>query len=114
MVEWAQADTPAETCAQMASGFLFFVGDGDPDKCEARVFKVMDRKGAAKDVEVHSVSFEDGQARVNATVDGQRVDYWFIEQDGEWLLNSIGLRQGKGPDPDAPPPPPEGNQTPVQ
>ena len=63
MVEWAKAETPAETCAHMASGFLFFVGDGDPDKCKDRVVKVIGKKGAANDAEVHSLAFVAGQAR---------------------------------------------------
>jgi hypothetical protein len=114
MYEWAAVDTPAAACERMSSGFLFFVGDGDPDNCEKRIVKVMGKLKAAKDVEINSVDFEDGQANVNATADGSQQVYWFIKQDGKWLLNSIGLRQGEGPDPDNPPPANGESQAPPQ
>jgi hypothetical protein len=97
----ADADTPSAVCTVMSSGFRFFVGDGSDSEAACRDH-VVDKLGPltrAKDVQVDDIREEDGQVIVHATLDGQTTDYFFVQQDGDWKLNSIGVRQGLGPDP---------------
>lgn len=98
MARWAGARTAGEQCDLLSSGFRFFIGDGEPGRatCVARAPSFFGPPRPAS-LAIHRISTDHDQTLVDATVGGDRITYYLVEQEGAWRINSIGIREGLGP-----------------
>lgn len=120
VTRWMSAGTPASACAEMSSGFRFFVGRGDYFRCAALITSELGPPSSSQRATIQRMSYQAGQVVVYVTISGGSGlpahdlehppgpnRFYFVRQRGVWKLNSIGDREGLGPPaPGAPRTPP--------
>jgi hypothetical protein len=110
MDKWAAATTPDEACAAVTVAFAGILGGGDATACPAHIVATLGtlETGTAK---IKKISVTNGVAIVNAIIPTNvpnYTDFYFVQDNGTWKLNSIGKPApavpSGAPAPGSPPP----------
>ncbi|HEY3924014.1 MAG TPA: hypothetical protein VGL75_05570 [Acidothermaceae bacterium] len=117
MNKWAAASTPAQACAAVTVAFAGVLGGGGAaSECPTHIVASLGtlETGTAK---IKKVSVANGVAIVNAIIPTNvptYTDFYFVQENGTWKLNSIGKPAPAVPS-GAPPPgsPPPGAPSPA-
>jgi hypothetical protein len=112
MNKWAAATTPEQACAAVTTAFAGVLGGGGPaSACPAHIVASLGtlETGTAN---IKKVSVTNGVAIVNANIQTnvpEYTDFYFVQENGTWKLNSIGKPApavpSGAPAPGSPPPP---------
>jgi hypothetical protein len=120
MNKWAAASTPDQACAAVTVAFAGVLGGGGAaSQCPAHIIASLGtlETGTAK---IKKISVANGVAIVNAIIPTNvpnYTDFYFVQENGVWKLNSIGkpapaIPSG-APPPGASGPPPPGAPSPA-
>jgi hypothetical protein len=106
MNKWAGASTPDQACAAVTVAFAGILGGGGAaSACPAHIVATLGtlETGTAK---IKKISVTNGVAIVNAIIPTNvpnYTDFYFVQENGTWKLNSIGKAAPAVPS-GAPPP----------
>jgi hypothetical protein len=126
MNKWAAASTPEQACAAVSVAFAGILGGGGAaSACPAHIVATLGtlETGTAT---IKKISVTNGVAIVNANIPNavpEYTDFYFVQENGTWKLNSIGKPApavpSGAPPPGSPPPgapsgaPPSGAPSPA-